>query len=835
MNGPYSVAAQDYFNEGWSPIPFPFKTKWPPADGFTGAQGKYLDEKQLRRWLGPKGRATAGNMTWSSAQGNIGLRLHPNFLGIDVDMYGSKTGRKTFEAAIAAWGELPPTWYATSREDGSGIRLFRIPEGLAWPGKLPQGGGVELIRWDHRYVICAPSIHPDTGEEYKWYHDERGQVEFEIPGWDQIPFLPEAWVTGLTSGKKWESRASADMDAEDVRAWLSDRNGGKACATMRRTLTQALRHVRTAGDDGGAHDAARDGAWGLIGDAQAGHAGIEPALIKLQKAFTLAVAPRRGQDGERLAKEEWARIVIRGVQKVAAEGEAERDDLCALLAGGAASSGSGGGTDGDSGDHQGHSRDSGDGNGRAKLWDFRRDDGGNAQRLVYAYRYDMRVCEAIAGKQRWLVWDGHVWAVNKHEVVRRAQEVVQDMESEAQEIEDPKERKAFMSFIRSSSMAPKIRAMIDLAESARGIAVPASEFDANPNYLGCRNGLVRLGSDGVVERVPAQPEHRLTLSTGTDFDPDARSELWDRFIVRCQPDEDVRAWLQKLVGYTLYGSNDERLFIVAYGPTTTGKTTFAEALNAALGDYAGVTNMTVFRDNQDEKPRMDLAKVMSKRFVYAEEASQEWHLHPDQIKRVTGGAGLPVRRLYADYEERKPAFTPWLLTNAPPRIENADAAFMKRLIVVPFDQQIPKDQEVAGYRTRLMSEARAAVLAWAVRGWQMYCADPNLATPLNAEFARQEFVGGLSPFDVMLGEAFELDPTYREKPIALWQAYQRWCSDSGIKERDKLDRNKFWAALDMRGYSKTSTRVDGKPIPCRRGIRVSAEYARIVPEAFPRG
>jgi P4 family phage/plasmid primase-like protien len=753
-------------------------------------------------------------MTWKSAEGNIGLRLHPNLLGIDVDMYDGKAGRATFNAAIDAWGPLPHTWFASSRADGSGIRLFRIPEGLAWPGKLPQGGGVELIRWDHRYVICAPSIHPDTGDPYLWYHSERGLIDDEVPALDGIPFLPQTWIDGLTAGREWTERRASDLDDAGVREWISARNDGKPCSSMQRTLNAAKRTVRVAGDEGGAHDAARDGAWGLIGDAQAGHAGLGSALAALKKVFISNVAPRRGVDGERLAKEEWARIVIRGVQKVAAEGEPDPDDMCALLAGKA------------------EAAETGEPALQGNLWDFKRTDGGNADRLIHARRHEMLYCPALGG---WQIWNGSRWVFDLEDTVvtQWAEEVVARMDSEASEIDDPKQFAAFKKFINASGNAGKLRSMIDLAAKRRGILVPGSDFDARPEYLGVGNGLVRLMDSGDVSLVPAQPEHRLTRSTGVDYVATAQSSLWNEFLKRVQPDVDVRTWLQKLVGYSLLGANPERLFIVAFGPTSTGKTTFMEALRSALGDYGGPMNLTVLRDNQDERARADLVEALDKRFLYAEEASHEWKLHPDQIKRVTGGTMLKARRPFAkEYIEKVPQFTPWLVTNSAPHIEGADPAFMRRLMVVPFDQTIPKEDEVSGYRARLCSEAQAAVLAWAVAGWTMYRRDPDLTTPASAFTTRAEFQDELSDFDSMLADMCDASPELREKPVALFQAYIRWCEAFGVRSQDRLSGTAFGRALSSRGYRKTSTRVDGKPIPCRAGLRLNEAYRSIVPEAF---
>src|SRR3982750_4254286 len=315
MASPYTAAARDYLEAGWSPIPLPYKEKDPPPNkpvSFTGADGVYVTEEQLRSWLKPKARCSAGNLSYPP--GNIALRLPRNVIGVDVDAYGTKRGAETLEAAEEAWGGLPSTWVRGSRGDGiSGIRLFRVREGLAWPGQLPQGGGVELLRWDHRFAIVSPSLHPE-GRVYKWFREtvgesgevELAEVEGEIPAPGDLPELPSAWVKGLTSGAKWKERAfDEEMGQRELQEWLSARTEPEVlCRGMRATVTKYTREVRQAGDDGGAHDAARDGGWAILGDARSGHSGVVKALTELRTVFLRAVEGRRSDSGA--AKSEWA-------------------------------------------------------------------------------------------------------------------------------------------------------------------------------------------------------------------------------------------------------------------------------------------------------------------------------------------------------------------------------------------------------------------------------------------------------------------------------------------------------------------------------------------------
>lgn len=804
------MGAVHYLEAGWRPLPLPAGKKHAPPSDWTGAAKAHSNETpdraQLARWA------------VEYPQGNLAISPPRYVLGIDVDAYDEKAGAQTWLDAIEEWGELPDTWISTSRPvaDASprhrgvvaGIRWFRIPPGLAWPGKLPQGGGIELIRWDHRYGIVAPSMNPDSGAEYLWITPAGEAVDDEFPTPEELPELPARWVEGLTSGKAWIARAEVDLDDTEVQQWIEDRGDHPICTAMDRTLRKHLQAMRVAGPDGGAHDAMRDAVWAVVGDSAAGHHGLWKALAKVRGAFAEAVAGRRSEAEWR---SEYARAKAGAVQKVVAEGEPEDEDLCELDA---------------------LSRAPKE---RRRVGSddvYERNDTGNARRFAARYRNSVRWVPAFGS---WFVWSDrlNVWVLDRDgEVTRMAMETVGTIRQEAEYEEDPKTKAAILKFANASGNEGKLNAMISKARDLRGLTLDAASLDARRDLLVCPNGTLELASGSRVRLRPSKLEDFNTISTGTRYVEDARLPEWDKFLERFQPDVEVREWLQTIAGYTLLGENPKRLMAVCFGDTSTGKTTFANALAYALGDYGASTTMTVFRDNQDERPRPDLVRVLGKRYAYAEEASASWRLHPDQIKRITGGAKVTARVPYAkEYMEVRPAFTPWLLTNHAPTIEGADAALRRRVVVIPFDVQIPKNEEDPAFDAVLQSErGREAILAWLVAGYQLYLDAPDAVgeTPLGAIEATMRFWSEVSDFATAMQDMCEYgEPDeYRAVPSQLYQAYVAWCTEHGVPEKDRLSGTKFGRELTGLGFVKKNIRIDGKPTPMRLGIRLQAGWVK---------
>lgn len=179
----YGSAAPTYVTLGWIPIPLPPGEKSPPPKGFTGIDGATPDAQQIERW------------SLTRPTSNIGLHMSNDVIGIDVDDYDDKHGGQLLAELIALHGELPATWSSTSRGEGaSRILFFRVTPGLSFPGQL--GAGIEVIQKKHRYAVVAPSVHPDTGDRYRWY-TPTGEVATMPPAVDDLATLPEVWEQAL--------------------------------------------------------------------------------------------------------------------------------------------------------------------------------------------------------------------------------------------------------------------------------------------------------------------------------------------------------------------------------------------------------------------------------------------------------------------------------------------------------------------------------------------------------------------------------------------------------------------------------------------------------------
>lgn len=276
----YADAALDYLAAGFEPLPLPAGDKFPPPSGTTGAVA------------GPVTAADVEGWRHSMRYGNTALRLPDGVVGIDVDDYDGKPAADTLAEREAQWGALPPTVMTTAREGGvSGIRLYRVPPGSRFPGKV--GEAIDVIQPAHRYAVVWPSVHP-TGAPYRWLHSVTREPTEGIPTAATLPELPAAWVAGLSA----LAPARTEHGTYDA-AWLDRLADGEPGERLAGRLA-SLREALDTGTD--RHAAALSFVGSLCVAVERDEPGTRAAHDDALRAFLAA----KGHTPE--AEAEWARL-----------------------------------------------------------------------------------------------------------------------------------------------------------------------------------------------------------------------------------------------------------------------------------------------------------------------------------------------------------------------------------------------------------------------------------------------------------------------------------------------------------------------------------------------
>ncbi len=184
---------------------------------------------------------------------------------------------------------------------------------------------------------------------------------------------------------------------------------------------------------------------------------------------------------------------------------------------------------------------------------FKRTDLGNAERLVHRYGDIIRFCPA---RNKWLLWNDTHWEwddIRQIEVLAKgtSRHIIDEAESL-----DGDTYKEVLSHAMRSESAARIRSMIELAKSEKGIPIKPGALDGNPWLLNVKNGTLDLRTGEL--RAPYK-EDLITRIIDVNYDPDAQCHTWQDFLHKVMAgNENLMIFLQRVTGYSLTGDTREQ-------------------------------------------------------------------------------------------------------------------------------------------------------------------------------------------------------------------------------------------------------------------------------------
>jgi putative DNA primase/helicase len=451
-----------------------------------------------------------------------------------------------------------------------------------------------------------------------------------------------------------------------------------------------------------------------------------------------------------------------------------------------------------------------DGNGRGTTQPaggYNLTDLGNARRLVHRHGRNLRYCWLW---RKWLVWDGKRWVKDDTgEVYRLAKETVSSIYQEAAEAPNDEARKELGKHATRSEAGARIKEMVDLARS--DVPVMPDELDASPDLLNTESGTIDLRTGELREH---RREDLTTKIAPTTYRPDAAAPTWEAFLERVLPGEDLRAFVQRAVGYSATGDTSEQCMFINHGGGANGKSTFQEAIAAALGDYAMRAPTEMLLAKRSDGVPNDVARLKGARFVSASETEEGRRLAESRIKDLTGQDTITARFMKAEWFDFAPTHKLWLSTNHKPEIRGTDAAIWRRIRLVPWAVTIPPAEQDKKLPIALRHEL-AGILAWVVRGCLQWRRE-GLQAPDEVRKATGEYRAEMDVLAGFLVECCELDTGHWEYAKDLYECYKRWCDENG--ERPEPQR-KFGGRLGERGFQRDRGGSRGAGI--WRGVRLT--------------
>lgn len=360
-----------------------------------------------------------------------------------------------------------------------------------------------------------------------------------------------------------------------------------------------------------------------------------------------------------------------------------------------------------------------------------------------------------------------------------------------------------------------MRAMIEMAKSEPGMSCSVSEFDANPMFLGVQNGVIDLRKGLLLS---PQSYIRVSKRCAIQYDPEATCPSFEKFLAEVLPDQDVRDFIQRWLGYCLTGRSNEKKFIMLIGSGDNGKSILIELENWLLGSYAVKidTEMLMHHPRAPQGPSPDIVALKGVRVAYANETSEGQRLADARVKDLTGGDTLTGRVPYGiSALTFAPTHKLMLIGNHRPVITDTSSGMWSRVVLVPFEVVIPKENRDRLLLDRLKQEG-SGFLNWMLRGCAGYL-KRGLDVPDKLDAAATRYREDQDMVGQWINEHCSRGANLRCDGRAGYKAFQKWCRDNGHGQPSKTT------------LTRRLGEVQVQQTPCRKyytGIELNDEGCR---------
>ena len=336
--------------------------------------------------------------------------------------------------------------------------------------------------------------------------------------------------------------------------------------------------------------------------------------------------------------------------------------------------------------------------------------------------------------------------------------------------------------------------------------------------------------------VDHDPRYLMTHKFGTSYIPGATCARFEKFMADAVPDPQMRAYVQRALGYSLLGTPSGRSIFLIHGPSGTGKSTLIETIKAIFGDYGATAGSGTFRSKTNANgPSPDLHALRGKRFVSTSETSESAVFDEDLLKQIvrSGPGGFPGACTTSPMEWT-PECVLWIATNNPPKFNSDDDAIWRRTKLIPFTTVFRGEGEVYDYARDYLIPEGPGILNWLLVGLQDFLAnglnEPEEISRLAIEQRNESDSVARFVHDCQADGVIRVGPDEFTGCQDLYSQYVAWANQVG--ERGRLNNRRFAHRLTSLLPGVERCEMGGRPAWAGIGYRRTGMWLTGPPELF---
>lgn len=265
----------------------------------------------------------------------------------------------------------------------------------------------------------------------------------------------------------------------------------------------------------------------------------------------------------------------------------------------------------------------------------------------------------------------------------------------------------------------------------------------------------------------------------------------DKFFKQIMPNKKAKEYLRKILGYSLTGETDARIFMVWFGHGSNGKTLLVKCLDLILGPQYVQCDRSIFMKSKKSGggATPELMALMGKRMgVYSEgETSDHIEMNLSGLKQISGEDKITGRPLYCQQIEFYPYIKLHMLTNFTPPL-NSEKAIKDRLRYIFFDAKFSeskdlKEGEIAvdkEFANNLQTIFLSEIFTWIVKGAKEYYLDRKIEMPESFKIRTNDILSNEDSIKTFLDRKiqFGLSDKQHMKKLQIFELYKNFCNQN---------------------------------------------------------
>lgn len=424
------------------------------------------------------------------------------------------------------------------------------------------------------------------------------------------------------------------------------------------------------------------------------------------------------------------------------------------------------------------------------------------------------ICKYNSTRKAWFVFNGRFWEEDTSNllVYRKIKTLYDALVIYSECIEDDDQKEDYIKKLKRYSYFSGRKAIADDAQS--DVIICQKDFDADPDLFNCLNGVINLRT-GIFS--PHKPEDLISKISNVWYDPEARSELFERFVHEItQGDQELISYLQKILGYSLTGDTSLETSWIFYGSSCrNGKSTLIETIKYMLGwtnGYAMNTKpQTLAQKNNksSQQPSSDVARIDGARFVPISEPSDELVLNIAFLKTLLGRDTIVARNLYSSEIEFVPQAKFFISTNHLPKVTDDTLFASQRINVVPFNRHFEeKERDLSLKQNLITKENISGVFNWCYAGLKKFFSE-GAEPPKAVVEATKAYRTDSDVIGKFLDECTEKKDRHNLSASTVYDAFKKWCLESAY---DIKRKSAFLSYLREKSLISDTGTVEGRTV-----------------------